>query len=187
MPACYDGLSVLELTPLPLDLHASTFALKRTSPPNKFLPSWGDTWFPQPHLKCAPEDSRVRCLPTTVSTPTLMKNIVSFPPIKTLFQKKFLFYCSMVDKCLPRWLRVKEFTNAEETHIRSFSQEDLLEEQMATHSVFLPWRNSLTKEPGLGYSPWRCRELDTTECACTHVVGKQGLMSKFSYEMNESS
>ena len=54
----------------------------------------------------------------------------------------------MVDKYLPRWLRGKEFANAEETHVRSFSWEDLLEEQMATHSNIFAWKIPWTKEPG---------------------------------------
>ena len=54
----------------------------------------------------------------------------------------------MVDKYLPRWLRGKEFANAEETHVRSFSWEDLLEEQMATLSNIFAWKIPWTKEPG---------------------------------------
>ena len=50
----------------------------------------------------------------------------------------------------------------EETWVRSLGQEDPLEEEMATHSVFL-----LGKFRGqrslVGYSPWDHKELDTTE------------------------
>ena len=49
-----------------------------------------------------------------------------------------------------------------ETRVQSLGGEDLLEKEMATHSVSLPgnphgWWNLV------GYSPWGCKELDTTE------------------------
>ena len=47
---------------------------------------------------------------------------------------------------------------------RSLSQEDPLEEGMATHSSILAWRIPWTEEPG-GYSPLGCKGLDTTEAA----------------------
>ena len=34
---------------------------------------------------------------------------------------------------------------------------------MATHSSILPWEIPWTEEPGQLYSPWGCKELDTTE------------------------
>ena len=46
-----------------------------------------------------------------------------------------------------------------ETGVQSLGQEDPLEEGTATHSSFLAWKNPVNK----GYSPWGCRELDTTE------------------------
>ena len=36
----------------------------------------------------------------------------------------------------------------QETQVRSLGQEDLLEEEMATHSSILDWRIPLTQEPG---------------------------------------
>ena len=33
---------------------------------------------------------------------------------------------------------------------------------MATHSSILAWKIPWTEEPG-GYSPWGCKELDSTE------------------------
>ena len=47
--------------------------------------------------------------------------------------------------------------------IQSLSQEDPLEEEMATHSSILAWRNPWTEEPRVGYSPLGCKELDVTE------------------------
>ena len=38
---------------------------------------------------------------------------------------------------------------------------------MATHSNILPWKISWTEEPGGLYSPWGCKESDTTEP--THI------------------
>ena len=50
-----------------------------------------------------------------------------------------------------------------ETCVRSLGWEDPLEEGMATYSSILAWRIP----PGLrnhgGYSPWGCKESDTTE------------------------
>ena len=37
-----------------------------------------------------------------------------------------------------------------------------LEKEMATHSCILAWEISWTEEPGKLYSPWGCKELDTT-------------------------
>ena len=38
---------------------------------------------------------------------------------------------------------------------------------MATHSSILAWRSPWTEKPGR-YNPWRCKELDTTDCLSTH-------------------
>ena len=55
-------------------------------------------------------------------------------------------------KCLPAM---------QETWVQSLVWEDLLEKKMETQSGILAW-----KIPGLrslvGYSPWGCKELDTT-------------------------
>ena len=42
------------------------------------------------------------------------------------------------------------------------------EEEMATHSGILAWRTPWTEEPG-GYSPWGCKESDTTEVDLAHT------------------
>ena len=45
--------------------------------------------------------------------------------------------------------------------IPSLGGEDPLEKEMATHPVFLP--GEFNEQRSLvGYSPWRCKELDTT-------------------------
>ena len=51
----------------------------------------------------------------------------------------------------------------QDTWVQSLSQEDLLEVGMATCSSILAWRIPWTEEPGEGYSPWDCKESDTTE------------------------
>ena len=58
---------------------------------------------------------------------------------------------------------VKNAPAKEETWVRSLGGEDPLEEGMGTYSSILAWRTPWTEEPGGGYSPWGCKELDTTE------------------------
>ena len=50
-----------------------------------------------------------------------------------------------------------------ETWVRSLGQEDLLEKGLATPSSIFAWRIPWIKECGGLYSPWGCKELDTTE------------------------
>ena len=67
---------------------------------------------------------------------------------------------------LSRWLSNGESTamqEAQETQVRSLSQEDPLEEEMATHSCILAWRFPWTEEPGGLYSPWGHKESKMTE------------------------
>ena len=42
-------------------------------------------------------------------------------------------------------------------------RDDFLEEEMATHSSILAWRTPWTEEFGALYSPWGCKESDTTK------------------------
>ena len=57
---------------------------------------------------------------------------------------------------------IKNPTAMQETWVQSLGQEDPLEKGMATHSSILtqiiPWMGGL-----VGYSPWGCKESDTTE------------------------
>ena len=57
---------------------------------------------------------------------------------------------------------VKNLPAMGETWVRSLGWEDPLEEGMATHSSIVAWRIPWTEEPG-GYSPWGCKESDTTK------------------------
>ena len=57
---------------------------------------------------------------------------------------------------------VKHLPTMWETWVQSLGQEDLLEKEMATHSNILAWKVPWMEEP-VGYSPWSCKESDTTE------------------------
>ena len=59
--------------------------------------------------------------------------------------------------------RVKCLPAMRETWVRSLGQEDLLEKEMATHSGTLASKIPWMEKPGAGYSPWGCKESDTTE------------------------
>ena len=50
----------------------------------------------------------------------------------------------------------------QETQVRSLGWEDPLGKELATYSSNLAWKIPWTKKPGR-YSPWSCKELDTTE------------------------
>ena len=58
---------------------------------------------------------------------------------------------------------VKNPLAKQEVWVRSLGEEDPLEKEMATHSSTLAWEIPWTEERNLvGYSPWGCKELDTT-------------------------
>ena len=54
--------------------------------------------------------------------------------------------------------------DSQEMLVRFLGQEDLQEEEMATHSSILAWKISW-----VGYSPWGCKDVDTTERLSIHV------------------
>ena len=58
----------------------------------------------------------------------------------------------------------------QEIQTRSLGQEDPLEKEMATHSNTLAWKKSHGQRSLASYSPWRCKESDTTE----HLSVSQG-------------
>ena len=51
----------------------------------------------------------------------------------------------------------------QETQVRSLSQEDPLDKEMATHSNILAWEIPWTEEPGAWRSPWGCKESGATK------------------------
>jgi len=67
---------------------------------------------------------------------------------------------ALVGICLP-------MQEMQQMQVESLGQEDLLEEEMATHSSILAWRIPWTEEP---YSPWGHKELNTTEHTYTDVT-----------------
>ena len=54
---------------------------------------------------------------------------------------------------------VKQLPATWETWVQSLGQEDLLEEEMASHSSILAWKIPWSL---VGYSPWGLKELGTT-------------------------
>ena len=50
-----------------------------------------------------------------------------------------------------------------ETWVLSLGLQNPLGKGMATNSSILAWRCPWTEEPDRGYSPWDCKESDTTE------------------------
>ena len=50
-----------------------------------------------------------------------------------------------------------------ETWVQSLGWEDPMEKGKATQSCILAWIIPWRKEPGRLYSPWDCKESDTTE------------------------
>ena len=63
----------------------------------------------------------------------------------------------------------KNLPAMQETWVQSLDQEDPLEKGMATHSCILAWRIHGQRSLA-GYSPWDCKELDTTEWLTLSVL-----------------
>ena len=57
---------------------------------------------------------------------------------------------------------VKRLPAMRDTWVQSLGREDPLEKEMATNSSTLAWKIPWT-ESLVGYSPWGCKESDTTE------------------------
>ena len=53
--------------------------------------------------------------------------------------------------------KVENLGSIPETWVRSLSQEDPPEKEMATHSSTLAWKIPWMEKPGAGYSPWDCK------------------------------
>ena len=71
---------------------------------------------------------------------------------------------------------VKRLSTMRETWVPSLGREDLLEKEMAIHFSTIAWKipedfpGRRTEEPGRLYSPWGCKELDTTERLHFHFI-----------------
>ena len=57
---------------------------------------------------------------------------------------------------------VKHLPTMWETWVQSLGREGLLKKEMATHSRIIAWKIPLQRSL-VGYSPWGCKESDTTE------------------------
>ena len=70
---------------------------------------------------------------------------------------------------------VKDPSAMQETWAPTLCWEDPLEKEMATYSSILVWRIPWTEEPNRlqSYSPWDCRESDTTKQLSLHFTYKQ--------------
>ena len=64
---------------------------------------------------------------------------------------------------------VRSLPANQETWVWSLGWEDPLEKEMATHSRILAWKIPWMEEPGRLYSPWSCKESDTTELLHFHL------------------
>ena len=60
-----------------------------------------------------------------------------------------------------------------ETWVQSLGWEDLPEKEMAIHSSILAWKIPWTEKPGRLYSPWGCKELDTTSLSLSKESKKK--------------
>ena len=75
---------------------------------------------------------------------------------------------------------IKNLPAMQETQVQSLGRKDSLEKEMATHSSILPGESHRQRSLE-GYSPWGCKESDTTEqlhftslCVCVCVCVCKG-------------
>ena len=71
-------------------------------------------------------------------------------------------YIYIVVLSFPDGSEGKRLLAVQKTWVQSLGWEDPLEKEMATHSVLLPGKSHGQRRL-VGYSPWGCKELDTTE------------------------
>ena len=77
---------------------------------------------------------------------------------KGFYNKGVITWASLVAQ------RLKHLPEMQETQVQSLGREDPLEKEMAIHSSTLAWKIPWMEERSLvGYSPWGCKESDTTE------------------------
>ena len=65
-----------------------------------------------------------------------------------------------------------------ETWFQSLGWEDPLEKGMAIHSSILAWRIPMDRGAWWAYSPWGCKELDTTEQLSTQSMQFEAWLSE---------
>ena len=81
-------------------------------------------------------------------------HILAIPPSRSLF--------SLLEREWYFKSNVKHPPPMQDTWVQSLGQKNPLEKGVATHFSILAWKSPWTEEP-CGYSPWGCKELDTTE------------------------
>ena len=64
------------------------------------------------------------------------------------------------------------------TELSALGREDPLEKGMATHSSILAWKSNGQRSLA-GYSPWSCKESDTTERLNMHKCQETGVLGDF--------
>ena len=64
---------------------------------------------------------------------------------------------------------VKNPSPVQETQVLSLGQEAPMDDAMVTHSIFLPGESHGERNL-VGYSPWGCKESDTTEQLSTRCI-----------------
>ena len=84
---------------------------------------------------------------------------------------------------LPRWLSGEKSTcqckDTQGMWVQFLGQEAPLEEEVATHSSILPWKIPWTERSLAGYRLGGCKELDTTEWACTQTLRVRASIYEF--------
>ena len=77
-----------------------------------------------------------------------------------LFSTSVILWNSSDNRSFPGGSAVRIRLPIQETQVQSLSQEDPLEEEMATHSSILAWEIPWMEEPG-GYSLWGSQKSQT--------------------------
>ena len=78
---------------------------------------------------------------------------------------------------------VKNLPVMQEMQVQSLGQEDPLEEGMATIPVFLPGESHGQRRMA-GYSPWGCKESDSSESTHTHTHIHTDTLTHTLYNIN---
>ena len=101
---------------------------------------------------------------------TNSRSLLKCMSIESVMPSNHLIFCRPLCVNIPQFIRaslvvqtVKNLPAVWETQVWALGWEDPLEKEMATHSSILAWRIPWTKRSLVGYSPWACKESDTTK------------------------
>ena len=81
---------------------------------------------------------------------------------------------------------MQELQEIQETRVQSLSQEDPLDQEMATHSIILAWKIPRTGEL-VGYSPQGLKDLDMTELELESYTGGEISVSPLHFPSHPST